>query len=118
MENNISETIDTSNTANVEKRNKIGLPIIALILDLMPFILIFILFLLSALPNLPALVFGLILLGILFSPIAGIMLGVISLSQWGIGKVRILSIIAILLPITYVTTFILLIRTGAISIGM
>lgn len=113
MENQFNNVPEKKLATNIQQKAKIGLPIIALALDFAPILFVF-------LASLHEAFLVLLLIGI-FSPIIGIILGIIALCQ---GRKRIgtagiiISIIAIILPIIFVITVILLLQTGAIVIGM
>ena len=111
MENQFMDTQNAGLTALPQK--KMWLPFIALALDFAPVLFI-------SLAVLHQMFVSLLLIGI-FSPIFGIVLGIVALSQERkrIGAVGvIISVTAIALPIVFVLTVILLLRTGAFVIGM
>lgn len=115
MEKQPIDKQDTQSIPAVCHNNEIGLPLLALGFDLVP---IFLVFLNSILRGLPSYMFLLIVL----SPIAGLITGVISLAK---GKRRIgltgkiISIIAIILPLSFVAFIIIFfigVVTGVISL--
>lgn len=94
----IDDALNTESTANTPSKNGIRIPIIAIGLDLLPFLLGFLSVLL---PGQTSFVFLLMIL----SPIAGMIMGIASLFQRkghiGIAG-KILAIIAIIIPLAMV----------------
>jgi dolichyl-phosphate-mannose--protein O-mannosyl transferase len=115
MENKIFDVQDANSITAIRQKNEIGLPIIALGLDLLPVLILMnqhVLTWMSA----SALLFVLLL------PIAGLITGVVSLSR-GKGRIskagKIISIIAIALPLALVAliiAFFIGVTTGVISL--
>lgn len=115
MENKFSDAQDIKSNITIQHKNKIGLPLIAVGLDLLPILIIFLSTLVRGLSSF-------ILLFIVLSPIAGLMMGVVSLNQ-GKGQIgtvgKILAIVAIALPLVLVTlivVFFIGVTTGVISL--
>jgi len=97
----------------MDKKNEIGLPVMALIFSTAPFLI-------ALLARINDGLSALFLISILM-PIFGIIMGITSL---GAGKKKIgvpgmiISITAIALPVGFVLSVILLVQTGAVAIGM
>ena len=99
---------------DVPLSKKIRLPLIALLLDFTPVLFI-------ALASLGTALSGVFLLGVILSPVAGMIVGAAALVQ-GRGQIGtagvIIAGIAVALPIVFVATVMLLFTTGAIAFGM
>jgi len=112
---------------DVLQKKKIGLPVIALALALWPFLYYFMDMRSVVVPLVNSNNAGLsclgisLILGVTFSPIAGIILGISSLSM---GKKRIgatgilISILVVSSPIIFIAIFILRVATGSIVLHM
>jgi len=115
MESNIDDTHDVISTITIQHKNEIGLPLIALGFDILPILIVFLRSLFSGLSSF-------VLLFILVSPIAGLIMGVVSLSRGEkrIGIVgKIIAIVAIALPLVMVAlivAFFIGVATGVISL--
>ena len=104
MEHNSNKKINTDSEIPRQDKPKLGLPITALALNVIPYIIFVI----------EQNVFLLILIG--FLPIIGVILGVIALclGKKRIGKLGvILSIIAVIWPIIFIVTIMLFDYTGS-----
>lgn len=113
MENQLNNTPDINSATDKPQKINIRLPVIALALDLAPFLLYFIIQLNE--------IFAILFVFSIFAPIAGIITGISALGQGTkqIGNAGIIiSLIAILLPMIFVIVTIMRIATGAIIIGM
>ena len=115
MKNKITDSQDQNSMTTIHRKNEIGLPLLALGLDLIPILLVFLSSLGLGLPSF-------VLLFMVLSPIVGLITGVISLSR---GKERIgivgkiLAITAIALPLILVIIIVIFfigVATGVISL--
>lgn len=110
MDNKFINDQDANSMPPIQHKNKIGLPLFALCLDLLPVLIILLSSLVQGLSSF-------IILFIVFSPIAGLITGVISLSL-GKGQIgilgKILAIIAIALPLAFIA-LIIIFYIGAVT---
>jgi hypothetical protein len=122
MENKPIGTQDENPTPEENSKNKVVLPVIAVWLSFSPVVFFFVLFIISIIPGAFELALPPLLLLTVLSPIAGVIIGVISLSR---GKKRIdpvgrkLAIIAIVVPLSFVAlvlTFSIGAATGLIPL--
>lgn len=114
-----NQPIDKQDEKPMDKtfqKSKIGLPIVALSLDLLPILLAFIISLTSRFSS------SIILLFMVLSPLAGLVTGIVSLSRGkdsiGIAG-KVIAIIAVVLPLSFVAfiiAFFVGVTTGLISL--
>lgn len=111
MEKQLKDLQDTNSITSTHRKNKIGLPLIALVLDLLPLFLAY-------LPGM----FGrslssFVLLFMVLSPIAGLTTGIVSLcrrkGRMGMAE-KIIAIVSVVLPLSLVV-FIVVFFIGAVT---